>query len=992
MIPGITWPALVPVAWPTPALDLGTSDPINALMGQDLGDLIYILVAEPYDPGLLKTMIALPGPVATQAVAAAPSRTYRGGAADVMVASDSYLTRLADVPSLRPVRGDLSRAYAISAAMGGADDRLGAPTVNLGDITIQNGAGTHDDLVNMAWGGRKVEIKAGRRDWSYAQFSTILRGEVSGLSWDGSAINLALATRLAVLETPLARSYYAGTGGYEGPAELADKPRPLVFGRQRGVPMKRLDTALELYQVAEQLSAILGLWDLASPVTDAGIDHDDYAALAAAIVAPGTFQTCLALGLIRAGSPLVLPLADVEGPVDAGLTAPAIISHIVQRRLGPGLGLSPGEVDSASLAAVELACPGWITGLTVDGEMRAAEAVALLAADVGGAAVPTRQGKLALKLYRVPQGAGTTLTAAQIDDAGLRSVARLRAVRRLTVGCRPQIRPLADSEMPDTVDAAARLAFGSAWQTASAEAPTGDRDAVDWRHDTRLDDLDHAKALRDELLAFLSVATHRYELPLRGLPFPHWIGDVRRIVYPRFGLDDGVDFLVAGMAETSDGATSLELWGPAPAVAQTSLVPAFSWWPDDASLAIDFTTGRAMLLDQVTTIPALTTYSLPGGNLTAFDSERKLITAPAATLPVEYNPAGGMQGAPFWLTRRNFLLYSDMQSTTGLLAGNTVVTANAAPGLDGANSAAAVIENTATSNHGPAYPFACVSGTIYCWSVVVKRRATGSPRNLRMIPQATAVLAQVTFDLDALTSTLVSGTIVGKGIIPLGGGKYRCWVAATATATGTGYAEHRLLDGTTASYTGDGVSGLDMESWVVEAGAFPTAIIRTNGVAITRNTVSLRRTLGAEFNPIEWTVFAEALPSHVATTSTNYLLVGVENSAAVSAQNALMRINGGGAPLAYISRGSTATDIITGGSVAAGAVVRMALRVKANDMAFACNGALVGKDTNTGGLVPSGLNRMIFGTDSQPLNGHLRRTILFPRGLSDAEIQALTAL
>src|SRR5690606_37229843 len=175
--------------------------------------------------------------------------------------------------------------------------------------------------------------------------------------------------------------------------------------------------------------------DIGLVVTPSGGDYPDYDALAGATVDPGEWASCVAEGLVRFGSDVILPTADVDGDPAAGATAPEIVQWLATTRLPFGARLAAAEIEGGSinLAKTER---GWTVGLHLVDEITMQEAVQTLTRSIGGFARPTRAGRLALGLFSLPSEPPVTLTAADVDDAGPELDALLRPARKVTVGYR----------------------------------------------------------------------------------------------------------------------------------------------------------------------------------------------------------------------------------------------------------------------------------------------------------------------------------------------------------------------------------------------------------------------------------------------------------------------------------------------------------------------------------------------------------------------------
>lgn len=597
-----------PFAWLPPEWDFGTTDPFAALLAAGDAQLTYLLVAEPFDGTLEGETLGLPAPFAYQPLAWSPTVTYLGGTRGVYLADQPYLSRATDSPPNQPFPAVLEPAYSISGTIGSIDDPIGNGEVQIGDVAIRNGSGDRDALVNYGWIGRLLEIRAGSKtttyertgpyivspdwfladgvwsddgawlddvpwpeppreyvqrtvDWPLSDFATILRGTVSGIRWNEETIHLTPALRTALFDQLITRTYYAGTGDEQGPAEIAGQPIPIALGRCRQVPMQQLDAGKQIWRAAETVDSFITVRDIGLTVTPSGTNHADYAAIDAATVPSGEYHTCASLGLVRFGSDVTLPTCDIDGDSAAGATVPDMIEWLVTTRLRSGVKLAPSEIDGGAFNRANDA-RGWTAGLLIAEETAMQDAMLTLARSIGAYAMPTRAGLLSLGLYALPADPSATLTARQVDDAGPELESLLRPARQVTVGYRPNVRPLTDAEMSETITD--REAFRQSFRTVVAVAASTPRDAVDYRIDTTLDDADDAGDLADILIAMLSRTTQRYRVPLRTLTLPYWLGDRVRFEYPRWGLDSGVTYIVVGLDESSDGTRSLVLLGPPP--------------------------------------------------------------------------------------------------------------------------------------------------------------------------------------------------------------------------------------------------------------------------------------------------------------------------------------------------------------------------------------------------------------------------------------------
>jgi len=175
------------------------------------------------------------------------------------------------------------------------------------------------------------------------------------------------------------------------------------------------------------------------------------------------------------------------------------------------------------------------------------------------------------------------------------------------------------------------------------------------------------------------------------------------------------------------------------------------------------------------------------------------------------------------LNSENLVPYSNLNS--GFTFGRTTLesTNNSAP--DGGSDAASILETAVNGSHEIYDSFSCVSGQQY--SFVFYLKANGRTKVI-FKPQATSVIAEITFDLTAVTSTVTSGSADSHSITAIGSTWYKCAATVTATATGTGYTQFNLVDGTGAStYTGDISKGVF--AWGASVSTCGTVLNETSG-------------------------------------------------------------------------------------------------------------------------------------------------------------------
>lgn len=233
------------------------------------------------------------------------------------------------------------------------------------------------------------------------------------------------------------------------------------------------------------------------------------------------------------------------------------------------------------------------------------------------------------------------------------------------------------------------------------------------------------------------------------------------------------------------------------------------------------------------------------------------------------------------------------------------------------------------------------------------------------------------------------GNLAAPKIEPYGNGWFRCSITFTKT---TATASEQI--GIGVSNTGtlvDVLTGNSVFVWgaQLEAGSFPTSYIPTTTASVTRaGDIATVNTLSPWYRADEGTLYAQVTPQ---VTSGNRGIMSINNGGQNNQID--MRITSGAYSSIVTSAGATQANIVSAGAAIVGSAAKVALAYKTNDIAMSANGGSPVIDSIA--IIPSGLTEMDVGALSQPnlsLNGHIRQIKYFPRRLSDAELQALTAL
>jgi hypothetical protein len=335
-------------------------------------------------------------------------------------------------------------------------------------------------------------------------------------------------------------------------------------------------------------------------------------------------------------------------------------------------------------------------------------------------------------------------------------------------------------------------------------------------------------------------------------------------------------------------------------------------------------------------------------------------------------------------SRTNLVLQSSAFDDAAWSANlNATVTANATTAPDGAITADKIVEDTNNSQHFIGQTPTSVSGVAHTISVYAK----AAERSFLFLFEDSAGGRNAYFNLSNGTIGTVGGSATAS-ITSVGNGWYRCSVTYTASGT---LVRMRCAPATangTASYTGNGTSGIFVWGAQIEVGAYATSLIPTTTAAVTRGADLAQKTsASALIGQTEGTIFWE-IQVDIQSASGNEILLTIDNGSTYD--NSM-----------YLAKGETGSLIA---AIVVGAVIqaqftiskttgsfKMALGYANNNSAFFVDGVQV-STTDTSCSIPASLSRISLGnTPLGPSSGPIKQLLLFPTRLSNADLAALTA-
>lgn len=351
-----------------------------------------------------------------------------------------------------------------------------------------------------------------------------------------------------------------------------------------------------------------------------------------------------------------------------------------------------------------------------------------------------------------------------------------------------------------------------------------------------------------------------------------------------------------------------------------------------------------------------------------------LQTALSGVPRIDHDPVTGeCKGLLIEEQRTNLLTYSEQFDNAAWSKGSATVSANSVVAPDGSLGADMV---SASASSGGVYTSFAGSAVSYTYSVFAKK---GTSDSLYVKANNAGQIAYYVFNLSAGTFAAASGA-GSATMAPVGNGWYRVSVTPANVASGTSYFE--ILSSTTGTFYLWGAQ--------VEAGAFPTSYIPTTTAQVTRAADSASMT-GANFSSwyrqdegsllVSYNTGPAAKDSRQVAISadgdtSNLIQLGLSSASIVFCEG--------------FSNGSAQFNFTQ--AVAIPNTVMNAAVGYANNSAFGSHlGSSAVTDTNC--IPPYGVNRLDIGNrgGGSQANTSIRRLTYYPKRLTDAQLQALTA-
>ena len=360
----------------------------------------------------------------------------------------------------------------------------------------------------------------------------------------------------------------------------------------------------------------------------------------------------------------------------------------------------------------------------------------------------------------------------------------------------------------------------------------------------------------------------------------------------------------------------------------------------------------------------------------AADATLKLTYHPNDVPRIEYNTDGTAKGLLVEEIRTNLVTYSEDFSVSG-------TTREDAGEFQGMSRK--LFTKPTTSAAAYTHNFTASAGD-YTLTLVMEQ-GTNSYTAFGLF--AGGWLGLATIDWDSMTISAGAGTLQSSSVEILGTGPSGNQVARlTATinvpSAGTVQFYNYLFN----SSTTDENLTVYFYHQQVEAGAFSTSYIKTEGATATRSAdVASIPVADFGYNQSEGTVVVEA--STVSTAQTNHTDLRIKDGSAFPLVSSGSRV-GGSSEGTYSLYSPLTTILVNVSSVLTeGSTYKSAYRLADNDVALSVNGSTVATDTSVS-FTSLTAEAIEIGDGYGYLNGHIKSIKYYPRRLTNAQLQELT--
>lgn len=400
----------------------------------------------------------------------------------------------------------------------------------------------------LAWAGHDVTIWTLRPGEAWSARVQVFLGLCGQPKLRGDRLLVPLQSNLGRLDKPLQDNLFAGTGGWDGGADLKDKPKPVLYGEAFNIEPVSVDPVNRRHV----------LHDGAVKAIDASYSGGAAGAATTNDLANGRVTKTTAVGNL----PFTI---DARGD-DLGAVYVDSHANVLRRLLEERCSLVTADLDTDALDALHTAEPGPMGFYAPDGP-RLNDTVSRILQSVDAWLDEGPDGKLTCGLIAAPGGTPDGyLDIRDLVGGDLELIEVIEPVWELNVDYKPNWRVLGRAEMAGAIqDTAAESFFATPWRRVRAQ------DAgvlTDWPEapaaapmQTLFNDTADAQALADRRHAIRKVARYRYRFTALGAGLELFTGDVVQLSHPDLETPDGEKLRISRIRKPRGGErVTIEAW------------------------------------------------------------------------------------------------------------------------------------------------------------------------------------------------------------------------------------------------------------------------------------------------------------------------------------------------------------------------------------------------------------------------------------------------
>lgn len=471
---------------------------------------------------------------------------------------------------------------------------FGESDITGGEVRLNNIDRFYDEWFDKGY-GFECRLLLGDDKDAYDQYDVIMVGKVEQPSGDRDSIVFRFRSRQLELERLISPEYYAGTNsgvnGTEGTQnDIKGVNKIRVFGKPKNVTPDPANANIRLYAFNHDKAGVLAPVNSivqrlnGSPWTN-NADYATVASLQAASISQGEYETSLANGVERLGGSAPGETGGITADVVESATPSENQAASVFNRLLLDAEVDVSDISSSDIAQIATDAP-YDVGVVVRGESYK-EVLDMLSTSIGGWYAENSLGVYNVRRLVDPNGGSPTAVSVATfkrasypntlatDEFEIREIDRVvssdegRGVPawRITVNYDRLWTVQDKNALATGLSDETREYYGREYRSITVENSSIRAqfpEAVELEFDTLLVNENDATDLANHFMELYGVQRSIYRVTV-GIGCACQtidLGDVVTLEYPRYGLQNGKQFVIIGMqynAKTFE--IEMELWG-----------------------------------------------------------------------------------------------------------------------------------------------------------------------------------------------------------------------------------------------------------------------------------------------------------------------------------------------------------------------------------------------------------------------------------------------